>query len=98
MEFFNNLRDLFVFNPDEPLIFSSGHFLLLFIVCLTVYNLIFRHKTAVSLYIVAVSLFFYYKSSGLYLWILVLTTVLSYLFGKLLSEAKTETGKKLWLV
>ncbi|MBQ3657028.1 MAG: MBOAT family protein [Bacteroidales bacterium] len=98
MEFLNNLADLFIFNPDEPLIFSSGHFLLLFIVFLTVYNLIYKHKTAVSLYIVAFSLFFYYKSSGLYLWILVLTTVLSYLFGKFLSEAKTEGKKKLWLV
>ena len=98
MEFFNNLADLFVYNPDEPLIFSSGHFLLLFIVFLTIYNLIYKHKTAVSLYIVAFSLFFYYKSSGLYLGILVLTTILSYLFGKFLSEAKTEKGRKLWLI
>jgi D-alanyl-lipoteichoic acid acyltransferase DltB (MBOAT superfamily) len=97
MEFLNNLRDLFVFNPDEPLIFSSGSFLLLFIVFLLVYNLIFRHKTATALYIVAFSLFFYYKSSGVYLWILCLTTVLSYYFGKFLAEAKTKKQEKLWL-
>ena len=98
MNFLNNLAELFVYKEDSPLIFSSGQFLLLFIVFLTIYNLIYKHKTAVSLYIVAFSLFFYYKSSGIYLWILVMTTALSYYFGKRLSEAKTETKRKLWLI
>ena len=104
MEFLNNLVEVFTYDSSKPLVFSSGEFLLLFIFFLLIYNLIFRHKRATTIYIVAFSFFFYYKSSGVYLWILFLTTLLGYFFGKLLSEADsskkqtTPNKRKLFLV
>ncbi len=99
MEFFYNLAQMFVYNPDEPLIFSSGQFLLLFLVFFAVYNLILRRKLLVSAYIVAFSLFFYYKSSGVYLWILVATTIVDYLIGNQIHKnADNKRAQKFWLV
>lgn len=89
---------MFVYNPDEPLIFSSGAFLLLFIVFYAIYNLIVKHKWAVSAYVVAFSLFFYYKSSGEYLWLLVASTLWSYLVGMLIHRAVSLTAQKIYLV
>ena len=97
MEFFNNLAQMFVYNPQEPLLFSSGTFLLLFIVFYAIYNLLVGRRWAVSAYVVAFSLFFYYKSSGEYLWILVATTVMSYYCGQLISKASSRRAQRLWL-
>lgn len=96
MNFFQNLAALFTYKEGAPLIFSSGDFLLLFTVFLIIYTLIIKKKLLVSLYVVAFSFFFYYKSSGNYIWILILTTVLSYYSGKFLYQARSLTAKKIW--
>ena len=44
-----------------------------------------------------VSLFFYYKTSGFYLVILLVSTVADYLIGKRIYTAKTDWKKKSWL-
>lgn len=99
MELFNNLAQVFTYNPQEPLLFSNGHFLLLFIIFYAIYNLILRHKWAVSAYVVAFSLFFYYKSSGMYLWILVATTVIDYVIGnQIYRNSENKARQKLWLI
>lgn len=97
MNFLDNLKDLFVYDSSAPLIFSSGQFLLLFLVFLTIYNLIYKRRTLVFSYIVVFSLFFYYKSSGFHLWILALNAVLSYYFGSFIVKSKTELRKKIML-
>lgn len=101
MEFLNNLSRIFVFDPESPILFSSGEFLLLFLLFLTIYNLIYRRKQLVSIYILIFSLFFYYKSSGqshgLYVAILAATTVVDYFVGKLLAAQEDIRKRKLWL-
>lgn len=99
MELFSNLAQVFAYNPEEPLLFSNGHFLLLFIVFYAIYNIILRHRWMVSAYVVAFSLFFYYKSSGMYLWILVATTVIDYLIGnQIYRNSENKARQKLWLI
>ncbi len=97
MEFLNNLARIFVYDPDAPLLFNSGQFLLLFLVFMTVYNLIYKRKQLVSIYITLFSLFFYYKSSGNYVVILVGTTILDYIIGNRLA-ATEDTRKRKWWV
>ena len=97
MEFLNNLARIFVYDPEAPLLFNSGQFLLLFLVFLTIYNLIYKRKQLVSIYITLFSLFFYYKSSGNYVVILVATTILDYLIGNRLA-ATEDTRKRKWWV
>lgn len=98
MEFFNNFARIFEYDPNAPLLFNSGQFLLLFLIFLTVYNLIYRRKQIVSIYITLFSLFFYYKSSGNYVVILVATTIIDYLIGKQLAAAEDTRERKWWVV
>ena len=98
MNFLENIANLFIYNPDEPLIFSSGQFLLFFIVFLTIYIALIKRKTLISIYVVAFSLFFYYRSSGIYVWILMLTTITDYWFGNKLWHSKSEGWRKFWLI
>ena len=98
MEFFRNLARIFVYDPEAPLLFNSGQFLLLFLVFLTVYNLIYKRKQLVSIYITLFSLFFYYKSSGNYVVILVATTILDYIIGNRLAATEDTRKRKWWVV
>lgn len=97
MDFLENLASLFVYNPDEPLIFSSGSFLVLFLAFIIIYAGIKERKVLTSVFVVAFSLFFYYKSSGLHVILLVATTILTYIFGYLLSKTENESRRKLCL-
>lgn len=98
MEFLNNLARIFVYDPEAPLLFNSGQFLLLFLVFLTIYNLIYKRKQLTSIYITLFSLFFYYKSSGNYFVILVGTTILDYIIGNRLAATEDTRKRKWWVV
>ena len=63
---FSRLKEVLTYDPQAPMIFSSGIFLWLFAAFMVVYVLLQRKYTA--RYHVCYSLFllFYYKSSGTY--------------------------------
>lgn len=67
-----------VYNPDEPLIFSSGVFLFLFLGFTFVYMLLQKQRVLRLLFVTAFSYYFYYKSSGLYFVLLAIVTVCDY--------------------
>ncbi len=91
------INELFGYNSDAPMIFNSGVFLVLFILFISVYAFIHKNRKTVTLFVIAFSLLFYYKSSGWYLWILVFTTISDYAFALAIVRAKRLAYKKLWL-
>ena len=54
---------LFAYNSDEPMLFTSGLFWVLFLVFLPVYALLKSRRKQMMLFVIAFSLFFFYKSS-----------------------------------
>jgi alginate O-acetyltransferase complex protein AlgI len=56
---FNRLRDVFVYDPQAPMIFSSGIFLWLFTAFLVVYVLLQHKHTARILFVTLFSYYFY---------------------------------------
>jgi D-alanyl-lipoteichoic acid acyltransferase DltB (MBOAT superfamily) len=95
--FRENLLDLFVYNPKAPLLFNSGTFMLLFLFFMVIYIFIHKRRLAVSLFVIVFSLFFYYKSSGIYFLILVFTAITDYSFALLIDREQRVKMKKLWL-
>ncbi len=91
------LSDLLIYNPKAPLLFSSGSFFVLFTIFVIIYALIKGNRLAVTLYVIAFSFFFYYKSSGWYFLILVLTAISDWGFAILINKASNERTKKFWL-
>ena len=71
----SQLLSLFTFNRDEPLLFTSGLFWVLFLVFLPLYALLKSRRKQMMVFVIAFSLFFFYKCSGLFFLLLVGTSV-----------------------
>ncbi len=93
----DQLKRIFLFNPDEPLIFTRLFFWGFFLVVLVFYSMLYKKKTSRNIYLWLVSLFFYYKTGGLFLLILIFTTVVDFFIGKAIYNARSQPGKKAWL-
>lgn len=87
----------FTYDPKNPLLFNSGLFLGLFTAFYLGYILMRRQFRLRLLYVVAFSLFFYYKSSGMYFLLLVGTTILDYFLARLIDREDNPPRKKLYL-
>lgn len=87
----------FTFNPKEPLLFNSALFLGMFIVFYFIYIGLRKTFHARLLYVVLFSLFFYYKSSGLYLFILIGSSLMDYTFANSIHKSTNEPKKRFLL-
>lgn len=87
-------NELLTYKENAPLIFSQYSFLFIFTAFFLVYTFIYRNITVRNLYLLAFSLFFYYKSGGLYFWILIFSTIVDYNLANRVYQAKTPGGRK----
>lgn len=88
------------YNPKQPLIFSCGLFLFLFLAFSLVYALLRNRNTARLLFVTAFSYYFYYMSSSWYFGLLFFVTVSDWILGNGISKA-LECGYRgvgKWLV
>jgi alginate O-acetyltransferase complex protein AlgI len=92
-----SLRQIFLFNADAPLIFTRLYFWGFFLVVLLLYSIVYKRKTLRNTYLWLVSLFFYYKTGGLFLFILIFSTVVDYFIGLAIYYTRSKAGKKAWL-
>lgn len=88
----------FIYHPKEPLLFSSGFFLFLFTGFMLVYFLVHRHHRAKTTFVTLFSLYFYYKSSGIYFLLLIFSAIVDYSLANLIFKANSPTKKKVILV
>ena len=82
------LQALLAYDSTSPLIFSSGLFLFLFAGFLLLYSALRRATLARIVYVILFSLYFYYKSSGIYFLLLVFAATSDFLIARAL--ARTE--------
>ncbi len=88
----------FVYNPQEPILFNTGFFLFLFTGFMAVYALLHKTHRAKITFVTLFSLYFYYKSSGIYFLILIASTVVDYTLANFIYNGKNPAQKKFWLV
>ncbi len=93
----DKLQSLLLYAPSSPLIFSSGLFLFLFAGFLLLYSALGRAQTARVLYVVLFSLYFYYKSSGLYFLLLVFAAASDYWLAHAIARTERQSARR-WLV
>ncbi|AVM57520.1 membrane-bound O-acyltransferase family protein [Bacteroides heparinolyticus] len=91
------LRALLSYDPQAPMIFSSGIFLWLFTAFVLVYLLLQRRTTARLLFVTAFSYYFYYKSSGTYFFLLGLVTVSDFFIARLMAREAKPWLRKAWV-
>ncbi len=90
----NRLIDIFSFSEDFPLIFTQANFWIFFAVVYFIYSIVYRKKSLRSAYLFAISLLFYYKTSGLFIGILLFSTVNDFFLGRAIYNSKSDIVKK----
>ena len=90
-----SLADLFVYQREAPMLFSSGFFFFLFIAFFAVYMALRKKTFARILYVTLFSLYFYYKSSGLWFVLLLITASSDFLIGRFMKQSLSGTKRKL---
>lgn len=95
MEIISRLVNLLQYNPQEPMIFSSGIFLILFLFFALGYMMLEKKLTARLVFVTLFSYYFYYKSSGLYFFLLAVVTVSDFYIARAIAKANDNGNKKL---
>ncbi len=91
------MESFFLYSESNPLIFTNAQFWLFFGVVMLIFQLTYKQITMRNMFLFALSIFFYYKSSGVFVVLLLLTTCWDYQMGKLIYNEKREKWRK-WYV
>lgn len=86
--------ELLLFDQRNPLLFNTGMFLLLFVGFLLIYQAMRRWKNAKLIFVILFSLYFYYKSSASYCFILLGVCVSDFVIGRLLGRVRERSRLK----
>ena len=90
------LREFMLYSTKEPWFFTEFSFLFTFGIFLFFYALLFTQNALRKIYVIAFSLFFYYKSSGPFLALFVFQIVVDFLFARRIEQSK-GTSKQIWM-
>ena len=91
------LLQLLSFDSQHPLLFTQIHFWVFFLLVFAGFSFIVTRRwrlTVRNAYLFFVSLFFYYKTSGLFVLLLVFSTLLGWTLGIYMDKWKVESGKR----
>jgi alginate O-acetyltransferase complex protein AlgI len=85
------------YDPERPLLFTQFYFWAFFALVLLVYSVIYKKKAARNAFLFLSSLFFYYKTSGLFLFILIFSTLADFFIGRAVYRAEIKKRKQWWV-
>ncbi len=91
----DKLLTLLKYDSEQPIIFTSGLFFFLFIIFLLVYTLIRKQLKLRILYVLAFSLFFYFKSSGWHVILLCLAALSDFVIARAIYQSEQFRKKSL---
>ena len=85
------------YSSECPLLFTQVYFWIFLGLVLLFYSFLDKTTRARNAYLFGVSLFFYYKTSGFYFVILLVSTLADFLIGNRIYTTKADWKKKSWL-
>jgi D-alanyl-lipoteichoic acid acyltransferase DltB (MBOAT superfamily) len=91
------LKNIFLYDQESPLLFTRLYFWGFYAVVLAIYSAIYKKKALRNAYLFLVSLFFYYKTGGLFFFILIFSTVTNFFIGKAIYDSRSLVAKKLFV-
>lgn len=92
---FSKLGEILTYQHNAPILFSSGLFFFLFIGFLMIYMSLRTHTLARIIYVTLFSLYFYYKSSGLWFGLLVFTATSDFCIAQGIFHTSSKWGRRL---
>lgn len=94
----HNIGEMLTFNPGEPMLFSSGTFWLLFLIFIPIYATLRSHKWQMLTFVAIFSLYFYYKSSGWFVGLLLTTSLIDWSLSRLMMRCRRRAARRLCVV
>ena len=88
------VAELLRYNPASPMIFSSGIFLFLFAGFTLFYSFMRQTPVLRMVYVSLFSIYFYYKTGGLYFFLLILVSVTDFVIGRLLAATEAKPYRR----
>lgn len=92
-----NVAGMFVYDPEAPMLFSSGLFWILFMIFLPIYSFLKGTRWKMVLFVVCFSLYFYYKSSGLFFIMLIATSMIDWTLSHVIYRLERRWQRLLFL-
>lgn len=89
----NRIFDIFSFTEDSPLIFTQANFWIFFVCVYFIYAFLYKKVTLRNIYLLLISLLFYYKTSGAFVGILLFSTCVDYFIGGLIYKKNTKNSR-----
>lgn len=89
-----NFGNMFLYDSSAPMLFSSGLFWVLFLLFLPIYALLKRSRIQMTIFVILFSLYFYYKSSGLFFLMLTGTSLVDWTVSRLMAKVTSRNGRK----
>ena len=81
----------------SSLVFTKLDFWIFFLLLMVFFSFLRKQKLVRSIFLTTVSLFFFFKTSGLYVLLLVLSVVFNYFLGSRIFKAQKEVSRK-WII
>ena len=91
------IYDIFEFSKKYPLDFTQMSFWIFFVIVYAGFALTYKRLFIRNLFLFLVSCFFYYKTSGLFVMLLLFSTVTDFYFGRQIDKSQNEGRRKLFV-
>ncbi|MBI3237798.1 MAG: MBOAT family protein, partial [Flavobacteriia bacterium] len=91
------LQKIFSFEATTSMVFNRLDFWLFFIFIMILFTLLHKHQLVRSIFITVVSLFLYFKTSGLFVLLLALSILVNYALGRRIYKAPSDLRRK-WII
>ncbi len=92
------LKSVFAFDPESPLLFTQFYFWAFFALVFALFSLLHNRLILRNLFLFVSSVFFYYKTSGLCVFILLFCVMSDFLLAKRIHRSVKEGARRFWLI
>lgn len=92
------ILDALKYDMGNPLLFNSSFFLFFFIVVLLFYPFIVKRVQFRTWFLLLASLYFYYKTSGVFVLLLIATAFINFLLGSIIYRTQKKGARLSWLM
>ena len=91
------LNKTFAFDENSPLLFTQFYFWAFFAIVFAIFSLFHSKRLLRNTFLFIVSLFFYYKTSGLFVLLLMFATLSDFFIAKFVHRTTDELKRKIWV-
>lgn len=91
------ISQIFSFNEAKPLIFTQLDFWLFFLVVMILFSFLHKNTLVRSIFLTVVSIFFYFKTSGLYVLLLGFSLLFNFGMGAWIGKQTKDVAQK-WII